>query len=920
MTTFKAWIAALSVSLLAFLAFAVTPALAKGGYGLATGHFGSGPCVVSPSEPCEGKFNEPTSVAVNSSITEPTAGDVYVLDKGNDRVERFSATGEYLGQFNGSGEYEVVSGGIAKKETGTPAPSGAFLEPEGIAVDDSGETVLEDPSVGDVYVADVGHEVIDKFSATGEYEGQLTGFGTLLGVAVDTSGNLWTYEEGTAQAYEFSDTGVPVEQFETHCDCYPNSTGGAPGLAVDSSDNVYRNFSNERWEEFERTTGNLLATNYDPDKPGTPGSGALAINPGKDALFVDMRGSISRFAPLGDPLTPLETFPSSGLSDSEGVAVNTTSAEGVLYASEREADEVDVFTVPPPEKPEILSESAEKENGFFGKLAAVINPDKLETTCLFEYSTEGKIGTGEALEGTVKTAPCETPLAAEEFGEPGATEPNVRIFATKTTYYRVVAENEKSRAEGQPVVGKVQAFIPLPSVVGYEIEGVTHPAESASGLTLAGATLEAGINDNYENAEYHFEYSTSKQVVEEDGGTPVPGAEMLEIASGALPASGVVSGLEPDTRYYYRVVVENETTRSTENLNGGEPVRGEVEEFKTQSVPFVSAGEAQSITGTRVTLAGTVTPPVLEAKYHFAYISEASFQAALAKGAADPYEEGETTATLPIGPSETPQVVGPFAAAGLLPGTTYHYTLVAENEFGIRYSEDRTFTTSAGTPPIVITGGASNLSQSSATLSGTVNTNSLQTLYGFEVGTQPGSFGPATGLGSLGGALTESVSLTLGELQPGTTYYYRVMASNADGSVRGVEASFTTPGFATLIAGSVALPLVPVPMVAFPEEGAGVTGPDAELKVVKHSVKGHTVTIVVYVSSAGKLVATGDGLSKATKTAGRAGDVIVRMVLTKAKQARLAKHKGLKLPVKVKLAFTPRAGSKLSASVAVLIG
>src|SRR5258708_30000117 len=151
-------------------------------------------------EPCgTGRFKEATGVAVNDSsepLVQPAAGDVYVIDRGNNRVERFGSTGEYKGQFDGSGEFEVEG----KKEKGAAAPTGQFAQPGGIAVDNSGKTALEDPSVGDVYVADVGHGVIDRFSATGEYLGQLeettggSSFGELYGVAVDPAGDLWVYE------------------------------------------------------------------------------------------------------------------------------------------------------------------------------------------------------------------------------------------------------------------------------------------------------------------------------------------------------------------------------------------------------------------------------------------------------------------------------------------------------------------------------------------------------------------------------------------------------------------------------------------------------------------------------------------------------------------------------------------------------
>ena len=79
-----------------------------------------------------------------SGVAVSSAGDVYVADTANDRVEWFSSSGVYEGQFSVS-------------------------EPEDIAIDDSGKTVAEDPSVGDVYVVDAKQGVVDKFSATGEH-------------------------------------------------------------------------------------------------------------------------------------------------------------------------------------------------------------------------------------------------------------------------------------------------------------------------------------------------------------------------------------------------------------------------------------------------------------------------------------------------------------------------------------------------------------------------------------------------------------------------------------------------------------------------------------------------------------------------------------------------------------------------------
>jgi len=59
-----------------------------------SGSFGA-PC---SSEPCgAGQFKEPSGVAVSASTH-----DVYVVDRGNDRVEQFSSAGAFIGQWNGA--------------------------------------------------------------------------------------------------------------------------------------------------------------------------------------------------------------------------------------------------------------------------------------------------------------------------------------------------------------------------------------------------------------------------------------------------------------------------------------------------------------------------------------------------------------------------------------------------------------------------------------------------------------------------------------------------------------------------------------------------------------------------------------------------------------------------------------------------
>ncbi len=345
-------------------------------------------------------------------------------------------------------------------------------------------------------------------------------------------------------------------------------------------------------------------------------------------------------------------------------------------------------------------------------------------------------------------------------------------------------------------------------------------SETFSAATPDEAILEAQINPNNQETSGAFQYATSPAVNANGSLTSASKTAASELGEsyGDQPLGpSTLTNLTSGTTYYYQAVAAGTTGTSY----------GPVQSFATQGPPIVSTGTAAGITRTTATLTGTVNPTGLETSYYFAYINEHGYQKALAGNTeekADPYTAGETTTTTPVpgdSSSDEPQPINPTPINGLLPGETYHYTLIAKNLLGVSIGEDQTLTTTTATPPTVTTATASNIGQTTATLSGTVNTNSLQTEYAFEIATQPGNYGPATGLGSIGGARTETVTQTLGELQPATTYYYRITATNTDGTTHGTEQAFTTTALPNLFTIPPSAPLITLPPITFPTE----TGP-----------------------------------------------------------------------------------------------
>jgi hypothetical protein len=225
--------------------------------------------------------------------------------------------------------------------------------------------------------------------------------------------------------------------------------------------------------------------------------------------------------------------------------------------------------------------------------------------------------------------------------------------------------------------------------------------------------------------------------------------------------------------------------------------------------PAVTTGGAQGVTETTATLTGEVNPQALHTSYWFEYGTSTAY--------------GQSTLPTAAG-EEAERVPVPTELKSLTPGTTYHYRLVAENVDGTVYGQDETFTATVYPPPTVTTGPSEDITQTSATITATVDPHGLVAGYDFEVGgtTSYGARIPGIVTGE-----PETVRLILTNLVPGTTYHYRLVAESEGGTGTGEDQTFTTgaPLFTPAVA-SIAL-------VAPPAKKTTTTSPKALTKAQK---------------------------------------------------------------------------------------
>ena len=179
------------------------------------------------------------------------------------------------------------------------------------------------------------------------------------------------------------------------------------------------------------------------------------------------------------------------------------------------------------------------------------------------------------------------------------------------------------------------------------------------------------------------------------------------------------------------------------------------------SSPSVSTGSATSVKQMTAVLNGTVNPNGAGTTYFFQWGLDRNYGAN-----SRPHSAG--SGTKPVSLHAT--------ATGLIPGTVYHYRLVAISRFGETGGADRTFKTTGPPPAVVATGPASQIGTNFATVTGIINPNGARTTWYFQYGLSTSyQFSTAPATVPTGGSPV-TVAFTLQGLEFGTIFHYRLVA------------------------------------------------------------------------------------------------------------------------------------------------
>jgi hypothetical protein len=765
---------------------------------------GANVCPSAPGDVCQagtqgtsaGAFEAPQFVAV-----DPTTGDVYVADPGDDTISKFDSSGNLIttwpsgtptGQLSGattfgsidgitvdnSGNLLVINGGNSVYEF---APDGSAVKnfptlrgmtPAGLDINNSG-----------ILFKVNGDTSVERFDPSGpqpppDLQVTPSESGT-TGLVIDrSSGDLYVDVGTSVGHFVFDPSGNVVETGGTTCAippgaCAPTDTFGSGVLKSGTG----IGFASATTTAYVADAGNNDVAVFVPPSPGKPVIDAESatnvgnqtatltalVNPFGNATTCTFQyvtnatfqstgfnsaTSVSCPAALGSSFA--DQSPSVNLT---GLALNTEYDFRVVATNS--AGTVDgnpaTFTTLGPAV--IDSETATNVLPTSATLNTEVNPLGNDTSCTFQYVTDADFQVNGYTDAT--SVPCSPSDLGSGTGDVSATTQLTGLTILTTYHFRVLAKNTLGTETGAD-----QTFATL--------NAASIDSESASNITQTTAELDTQINPLGTDTSCAFQYvdAADFQATGYASATTVA-CSPADLGSGTSDVgdSAQISGLTPSTTYHFRAVATN----SLGTVDGTDTT------FETEPPLSVDSESVSGVTDTGATVRAEINPLGVDTTYQFKYVDDAAF---LGSGFA-----GATV--VPVSPvdlgSGSSDVAASVDLTGLSPGTKYHFQVIGTNSFGTVPGKAKSFVTlsapaSSGLPdgrgyelvsPVDMAGGeVHNALCSLCTTQAAPDGNEMA--Y-FSLISFPGSAGPGDNYIASRGAGGWSTQALLPPQAPGTT-------------------------------------------------------------------------------------------------------------------------------------------------------
>ena len=742
-----------------------------------------------------GQFKEPSDVDVNQTGNGPAdAGDVYVVDRLNNRIQRIghedngtpldptddsyffiSAWGADVVGQGGSGdqgdasdaEYEICTvaseckAGVPSGGNGTASGNGALSLEAKEPIFLTGPThlgIAVDQDSGNVYVSDGVNSRVNVYDGDGTFLRSF-GFGVVASGPNDAGTGYETCVAVDGDACREGEPGTGVGQIAAGQDVAVSQPDGNPATGT-----VF--LANSGSESLSANRVNTY--DLDGSDPSSFGSAAVFHEVMPNRLAVDSRGIVYASNSSNSPVTyEIERY-------------DTENANG---------GGVDFLAPIPTGVNEVQQVTVAATSGTFN---LTFDPDggepqPPETTIDLPYNTPAQ-ESGPPTPGVID-AVQEALEALPSIGAGGSLNAGGVIVnggpgnATGSSPYTITARNALSARDLTQLV-PASGAPPLSGGAGASSATIT-PGQS--GLAISPSFFQPRVDfgltvDPATDTLYVLRAAGGPGFVQQFGPVNRPGLTAPPTADderhGTNPHLSF-SDFKIGTLLPSGIALDELTGRllvGSEGVSGfghrhGLYVLGDVGPAPTAAIDSVT-----DVTASTATINATIDPngpPALS--YRFEYSLDGSIWRQLP--------------SIPLGAQEDPQQVSALLdpPGGLEPNTLYHVRVVAQRPFFRAVtSAAKTFTTSAGAPGVETTG-APVRTATTAQLGGRVNPRNAATIFHFEYGAE----GPCSAnacqatapVAAGSGGVVQLVSTQLEELEPDTTYHYRVVAeSSAPGS------------------------------------------------------------------------------------------------------------------------------------------